>query len=500
MIASNLPALIVATPLIMSAIVALLPSGALAWVVTLLTSLAVMVFAIMHGMAGDGQPVSYALGGWPPPWGIEFISDGASRLMVLILAGLSFTSTLYAKSLIEIEIHTKDQARTYGAWLLTMGGLLGLVMTADAFNLFVFLEISALSAVTLVAMGAGVDRRALVAAYNYLIIGAIGATFYVIGVGFCYAVTGTLNMADLAQRLPEATTAPVFVGLAFMVTGIMVKAAAFPVHIWLPAAYGYAPSAVSSLLSAIATKAAIYVLARIFFTIFSGLPEVTDLILKWILLPLSIMAMFGGTILAIYEKDLKKLLAQSSIAQIGYITLAFSVATISSISAGFIHMANHAIIKGGLFMAVGAIAVTIGKRANINTIAGLGRAMPWTSSAMLICGLSLIGLPLTAGFISKIYLVLAMMDAGLGFVTALILLSSALSVLYLWKIVEVMWMRPYQGPQITENIMIYGPLWLVAAANIVFGIYAKPVVDLADAAARAITANALLGSVIGGGL
>ena len=493
MITSNLPALLVATPLIMSAIVALLPSGQLAWVMTLLTSLAVLIFALMNAAVGDGAPVSYALGGWPPPWGIELISDGASRLMAVILAGLSFASTLYAKALIEMEINPKDHARTYGAWLLAMGGLMGLVMTADAFNLFVFLEISALSAVTLVAMGAGVDRRALVAAYNYLIIGAIGATFYVIGVGFCYAVTGTLNMADLAQRLPEATTAPVFVGLAFMVTGMMVKAAAFPVHMWLPAAYGYAPSAVSSLLSAIATKAAIYVLARIVFTIFGGLPDVTDLILKWVILPLSIMAMFAGTILAIYENDLKKLLAQSSIAQIGYITLAFSIASISSISAGFIHMANHAIIKGGLFMAVGAMAVAIGKRANINTIAGLGRAMPWTSSAMLICGLSLIGLPLTAGFISKVYLVLAVLDAGLMAITALILISSALSVLYLWKIVEVMWMRPYQGPAVAEKIWVYGPLWLVAGANIVFGIYAKPVVDLADAAARAITSGAMLG-------
>ena len=493
MITSNLPALLVATPLIMSAIVALLPSGQLAWVMTLLTSLAVLIFALMNAAVGDGAPVSYALGGWPPPWGIELISDGASRLMAVILAGLSFASTLYAKALIEMEINPKDHARTYGAWLLAMGGLLGLVMTADAFNLFVFLEISALSAVTLVAMGAGVDRRALVAAYNYLIIGAIGATFYVIGVGFCYAVTGTLNMADLAQRLPEATTAPVFVGLAFMVTGMMVKAAAFPVHMWLPAAYGYAPSAVSSLLSAIATIAAIYVLARIVFTIFGGLPDVTDLILKWVILPLSIMAMFAGTILAIYENDLKKLLAQSSIAQIGYITLAFSIASISSISAGFIHMANHAIIKGGLFMAVGAMAVAIGKRANINTIAGLGRAMPWTSSAMLICGLSLIGLPLTAGFISKVYLILAVLDAGLMAITALILISSALSVLYLWKIVEVMWMRPYQGPAVAEKIWVYGPLWLVAGANIVFGIYAKPVVDMADAAARAITSGAMLG-------
>jgi multicomponent Na+:H+ antiporter subunit D len=260
---------------------------------------------------------------------------------------------------------------------------------------------------------------------------------------------------------------------------------------WLPAAYGYAPSAVSSLLAAIATKASIYVLARVVFTIFGGLPDVTDLLLNWVILPLSVMAMFAGTILAIYEHDLKKLLAQSSIAQIGYITLAFAIGTTSSISAGFIHMANHAMIKGGLFMAVGALMVTIGKRVTMSSIEGLGRAMPWTCSAMLVCGLSLIGLPLTAGFISKIYLVLATLDAGMNVITGLILLSSALSVLYLWKIVEVMWMRPYKGKALAENVLIYGPLWLVAIANIVFGIYAKPIVDLADAAARAITGGAL---------
>lgn len=486
----NMPALIVVLPLLMAAIVALLPSARIAWGLSFLTVIGVAAAAFANAMMTGDARVSYELGGWPPPWGIEFVTDGASRAMTIIISCLSVVSTLYAKPLIEKEIAIEDIPRTYSAWLLSIGGLLGLVMTADAFNLFVFLEISSLSAVTLVAMGAGVDRRALVAAFNYLIIGAIGATFYVIGVGFCYAVTGTLNMADLAMRLPDATQAPVVVGLAFMATGMMVKAAAFPVHMWLPAAYGYAPSAVSSLLSAVATKAAIYILARILFTIFGGLGDTTELILLWVLIPLSLMAMFAGTILAIFEDDVKKMLAQSSIAQIGYITLALGVGTMATVTAGFVHMINHAMIKGAMFMAVGALAVHLGKRANLGTIVGLGRAMPITSSAMLVCGFSLIGLPLTAGFISKIYLVSALLESGLGLITGLVLISSALSVVYLWKMVEVMWMRPApEGGRVQESIWIYGPIWILALANIVFGIYATPVVNLARDAA-----NALLGA------
>ena len=201
-------------------------------------------------------------------------------------------------------------------------------MTADAFNLFVFLEISALSSVILIAMGAGTDRRSLIAAFNYLIIGAVGATFYVIGIGFVYAVTGTLNMADLATRLPEIEQSIViFVGFGFMIVGILVKAAVFPVHIWLPAAYSYAPSAVSILLAAIATKASIYVLARMIFTVFGGFADMIGAALTMVIIPLSVMGIFVGTIMAIYESDIKKLLEQSSIAQIGYITLGFGLAS-----------------------------------------------------------------------------------------------------------------------------------------------------------------------------
>ena len=486
-IAMNLPALVVVLPLIMSVVAAVVPSARISWLVTMATVLASAASALANMLSNAYTRSSYELGGWPPPWGIEFVSDGASTLMAVVITVLSVASTLYAKPLIEIEINRSDIPCVYGAWLLAIGGLLGLVMTGDAFNLFVFLEISALSAVILIAMGAGRDRRALPAAFNYLIIGAVGATFYVIGVGFTYAVTGTLNMEDLAMRLPEAAPAPVLVGLAFMVVGIMVKAAAFPVHIWLPAAYGYSPSAVATLLSAVATKAAIYILARILFTVYGDMPEITGLILNWILIPLSLIAMFVGTILAIYERDLRLMLAQSSIAQIGYITLAIGIGTTASLSAGYIHMVNHAMIKGGMFMAVGALTVAIGRRANIGNIDGLGRAMPLTGAALLICGLSLIGLPLTAGFISKLYLVYAILDEGYLMITALVMLSSALSVIYLWKMVEVMWMRPLpKGVVVKENPWIYGPLWLLAAANIIFGIYATPIIHFAELAAQSL--------------
>jgi multicomponent Na+:H+ antiporter subunit D len=497
-ISSNLPALVVVTPLLMAAVVALIPSAKVAWAMTIATVLAVAIAAFGNAILTEGTRVTYELGGWPPPWGIEFITDGASRLMAIVISSLSVISTFYAKELIKKEIILKDIPRTYAAWLLTIGGLMGLVMTADAFNLFVFLEISSLSAVTLVAMGAKTDRRALMAAFNYLIIGAIGATFYVIGVGFCYAVTGTLNMADLAARLPQATTAPMLVGLTFMVAGMMIKAAAFPVHMWLPASYAYAPSAVASLLSAVATKAAIYVLARLLFTVAGGVDAAVESILNWVLIPLSLAAIFIGTILAIYENDLKKMLAQSSIAQIGYITLALGIATTASVTAGFIHIINHAMIKGGMFMAVGAIASGLGRRAHFGSIVGLGRAMPMTSSAMLVCGLSLIGLPLTAGFISKIHLIRAILDAaghagyvGHEMIAALVVISSALSVIYLWKIVEVMWMQPRPDQSsakkpIRENPWIYVPIWILALANIYFGINAEAVVSLAHEAALSL--------------
>ena len=188
----NLPALLVVIPLLLAAVVTLVPVPAFAWVITLAAVGASFVIALLlHSVTLTGVEISYYMGNWEPPWGIEFVVDSATSMTLVIMMGLAFVATLAARHLIPAEIADGDCGKTYAAWLLVCGGLSGLVMTADAFNLFVFLEISALSSVILIAMGAGTDRRSLIAAFNYLIIGAVGATFYVIGIGFVYAVTGT---------------------------------------------------------------------------------------------------------------------------------------------------------------------------------------------------------------------------------------------------------------------------------------------------------------------
>ena len=204
-----------------------------------------------------------------PPIGIEYIIDKVAIIPVIIISGISFIATIFAYKIMPEEIEKKSISKVYSLWLLAIAGLLGLVTTGDAFNLFVFLEISSLASVALVAMGANKDKQALVAAYNYLIIGAVGATLYVIGVGLLYGITGTLNMVDLTNRISDLNNNKALIaGFGFMIIGIMVKAAVFPLHIWLPRAYAYAPSAVSVLLAATATKASLYILARILFSVF----------------------------------------------------------------------------------------------------------------------------------------------------------------------------------------------------------------------------------------
>jgi len=491
-IIANLPALVVALPLLVAPVAALVPVAGAAWMLSVIgTGGALLSALLLQGAVTGGETFSYYLGSWPPPWGIEFVVDAASAFTVLVMASLAFVVTLFARSALLAEIAEADAGKAYAAWLLACGGLSGLVMTGDAFNLFVFLEISALSSVILIALGAGRDRRALIAGYNYLIIGAVGATFYVVGVGFIYAVTGSLNMVDLAERIPAVPqTTVVAVGFGFMMAGILVKAAIFPVHIWLPAAYAFAPSAVSSLLAAIATKASLYVLARVVFDVFAGVPDLTALALHYALIPLALGGIFIGTVLAIYENDIKKLLAFSSVAQIGYIALGFAVATTAGVAAGFVHIGNHALIKGGLFVAVGIYAVALGRRINLDQMVGLGRRMPITTTAFLICGLSLIGLPLTAGFISKIYLVRALLQADMIMVLVLVMASSALSVAYLWKIVEVLWQKGAETAAVRETPALYLPLWILALANIWFGVAPGPLVDAAMRAAMQLTGGA----------
>jgi multicomponent Na+:H+ antiporter subunit D len=271
--------------------------------------------------------------------------------------------------------------------------------TGDAFNLFVFMEISSLSMYVLIALGR--NRRALMASYQYLIMGTIGATFYVIGVGLLYLVTGTLNLADMAQRLPEVVEdRAVLAALAFITVGVCLKLALFPLHLWLPNAYAYAPSAVTAFIAGTATKVAVYVLLRFYFSIFGGSSVFAQMPMSEILLVLSIAAMFLASLTAIYQTDFKRLLAYSSVAQIGYITLGISFASDTGVTAAIVHLFNHAVTKTALFMMAGIVVLRLGG-VRMDGMGGIARSMPYTSFGIVLGGLSLIGVPGTVGFISK---------------------------------------------------------------------------------------------------
>jgi multicomponent Na+:H+ antiporter subunit D len=483
----HLPVLQVIVPLLAAPFVAFTRGRELAWVLTaLITGVSFIISLLLYAhVSQTGDTLIYQLGGWAAPLGIVYVIDAASALVLPIVSGIGFVVTLAARHLVRAEIDSRDHPLFFTAWLLTIAGMLGQITTGDAFNIFVFLEISSLSAYALVAMGAGRDRRALPAAFNYLILGTVGATFYVIGLGLLYMLTGTLNLADLGVRLAEVeATRATYSAMAFIAIGLFLKMALFPLHFWLVPAYSYAPSAVSALMAATATKVSVYVLVRLIFGVFgigfAGIENGVGLVL----LTLGITGAFVGTLAAIVETDLKKLFAQSSIAQLGYMAIGIGLFTPAGLAAAFIHLFNHALMKGALFLAVGNIAAQAGK-ASMQTIEGAGRQIPMTMTAILFGGLALIGVPLTAGFISKLYLIRALLESDFWLLAALTFMSSALALAYVWKITEAAWLkpRPEDAPTLTETPTLWLPAWILVIATIGFGVFASPLIEGAMAAA-----------------
>jgi multicomponent Na+:H+ antiporter subunit D len=439
-LAQHLPALQVVVPLLAAPLTVLLRRRTLAFAVVLAASWIAFAIAVLLWIKVDNSgTISYAIGSWPPPWGIEYRVDRLSAFMLVLVSGLAAVVLPYSRSSIENEIPARQQYLFYTMFALCLTGLLGITITGDAFNIFVFLEISSLSTYVVIALGR--DRRALLASYQYLIMGTIGATFIVIGVGLLYLMTGSLNLADIAGRLSTVQSVrPVLVALAFLTVGISLKLALFPLHQWLPNAYTYAPSAVSAFLAGSATKVAVYVLLRFYFSVFGASQVFDQLPMQEMMLLLALAGMFAASTVAIFQTNLKRLFAYSSVAQIGYIILGLYFGTVTGLTATIVHLANHAITKAAIFMLLGCVAISFGG-VSLARIQGIGKRMPLTSLGLVVCGLSLIGVPGTAGFISKWVLIQAALEHGQWWLVFLILLSSLLAVAYVWRFVEAAYLR-----------------------------------------------------------
>ncbi|MBT5860952.1 MAG: monovalent cation/H+ antiporter subunit D family protein, partial [Alphaproteobacteria bacterium] len=346
-----------------------------------------------------------------------------------------------------------------------------------------------LASYALIAMGK--DRRALTAAFQYLILGTVGATFFLIGVGLLYAMTGTLNMADMAERIHEIhDSRAVLTAFAFLTVGIALKAAVFPMHYWLPGAYAYAPSVVSALLAGTATKVAVYLLLR-FIMIFGADFAYVALPLGATLAVLAAIGILVASSSAILQNDAKRLLAFSSVAHLGYIVLGVGLGNDAGVTGGILHMFNHALAKGAVFLAMGAVMLQIGAT-HINKLKGLGAVMPWTMAGFTVAGLSLIGVPLTAGFVSKWYIVTAAIDRGWWPLAVVMVVSSILAVFYIWRIIDAVYFSP-PGAN-TENVkeapvIMLAPLWALAGASVYFGIDSSFPASVAGKAAAIVLAQ-----------
>ena len=483
--------LLVMVPLFLAPMLALVPSGRIAWLISIIGTTISFLFALILLYLVQTSPVGvvdYEIGRWPVPIGIEYRVDALNAMILLVVTSIGLLASVFSWPTVAAEIRKEKRPFFYSAFMVCFAGLNGVTITGDAFNLFVFLEISSISTYVLVSLGAGRDRRALPAAFNYLIMGTIGASFYIIGIGFLYAATGTLNMGDIASKLPElAGNRSVLAGFAFILVGLGLKAAIWPLHQWLPDAYSYSPSFVTMFLSATATKVALYALIRFLFTVFQPQFAFEQTAFGMLLMPLGIAAMVVCSFQAVFQTDVRRTLAYSSVAQVGYMILGVSLGTTAGLSAGLFHLLNHAMMKGALFMAVAGVVLSY-QGTTIRDFAGLGRSAPWTMTAFAIAALSLIGVPLTAGFQSKLQLGFALFDQGLWWAVALVVFSSFLAVIYMGRILEAVFFKPPLNPRKARKeapVILLVPLWILALANIYFGIAAKFPLDLARSAAAA---------------
>lgn len=439
-----------------------------------------------------GAALHYWLGGWKPPYGIEFVIDGINAPIILLVAVISFLTALYSCPFEETDTHTTTRVSLYYTTLACLAiGLLGMASTGDAFNFYVFMEITALAGYGLIAAGEG---KGPIAAFRYLLMGTVGASMYLLGVGFLYAQTGTLNMADLTLRLNGNMDSPlVILAIGCMIVGFGIKMALFPFHGWQPAAHSYAHEGADPMIAGIMIKIPAYAMIRFFYGIFKGQGEA----LEYFLLILSVLAVCGvlyGSLKALRYDVYNKLLAYSSIGQVGYIAMGIALGNYYGLVGALLHIISHAFMKSGLFYTSGALKFKYGIH-NTPAMGQVYREMPATGATMTVCALSMIGLPPFAGFFSKWYLALGAIQKGQYLFVAALILSSLLSAIYFFRLLEHVFMDPKKErrdkypkaelpwqmlvPVLTAGIVIVG-LGLFHT-GIVSGIFGKALMEVIHA-------------------
>jgi len=483
---NHAPVLIVVMLLTAGFIVPLLGKKmALGRILFLSVGLVVVVLSLLTTFAVlESGTIVYAVGGWPAPHGIELVVDAFAAYSSLVISVISLIIYWFV---VFAPREVKHEAGYYALILLLSAAMHGIVMTGDIFNLFVFVEISSLAAVAIIAVKG--TKESIEASFRYLMLSALGSGGMLFGIALLFMITGQLSMEYM--RVALSTTAGQYplnllTALGFMVIGFGIKSALFPLHIWLPDAHANAPTGSSALLSGLVVKVYIIAFMRIAYMTL-GMDLFYILPLRQILLVLASLSILAGSVFAIVQDNIKRLLAFSTVAQVGYIFLGFSLLTERAVEGAIWHILIHAIMKTLLFLAVGVVIHQSGYK-KISQIHGLARRMPFTFACITLGALSMVGIPGTAGFISKLYLALGALDAGQAIFAVLILASSLLSAIYYFPLIITAYFGHDALPNIKEpSLAVRLPLAVLSLAILFYGLMPSMLLPLVRQTALLIT-------------
>lgn len=479
----NIPVLIILLPLC-SALLCLALTAAgknLGIIFVKISCLASFVLScIQLQMVVTGGTIHYAIGNYAAPFGIELVIDSLNAVLLVCFSLIGFLTLIFADNFGD----RKRPMLVGGACAetaLLITGLLGMTSTGDVFNLYVFLEITSLSAYCLISLG---GSRGVVSAFRYMLVGTIAATFYLLGIGVLYAVTGTLNMGDMKEILSQGGhDDAMLTAMCFLIPAFGIKMALFPFHGWQPSAYTHAEPGSRPLITGVMGKVPAIAMFRFIYCIYG-----TDFrfvrIALIILGVFSVAGMLYGSLMAMGQTDLRKVLAYSSVAQMGYISLGFAIGTPIALAGAFLHMIGHAFMKGGLFFCTGAIRYKYGTT-DINDFGRIYKQMPLTCGLLTVAALSMIGIPPTAGFFSKWYLALGAAGQQDWIYIAVLVISSLLNAVYFFRLIEKVFIRQsselkmrWKSEALELPVSVILPIVVCFVAILGIGLFNVRIVDI----------------------